>query len=355
MSDTCSKTMLAVAVTGVEEFSYERVEIPVPAAGEALVKVAFCGICGSDIPRYFNGAVHSFPQVLGHEFSGTVVSIGSGVDPQWINTNVAVAPLVPCHNCEDCLSGHPSQCGRYSFIGSRQQGALAEYVLVPARNLVRLDHLPLKLGALVEPLTVALHGISMATTTAATHALILGSGVIGLMALIALKARNVGSITMVDINPWALDMANQLGSDYVLNSAVDDVHDHFSKHHKPTLVIETAGVVATRKQALELAGNNAEVVLIGTPGQELELSVSEYEYLLRKELHVQGSWMSYSSPFPGQEWREAPKLLAEMAEDVDKLVTHVFPLEEAAKGFSVLVSPGEQRLKVMFTTGGDQS
>lgn len=344
--------MDAVAVVGVEQFRKQRVPVPAPGPGEILVKVAYCGICGSDIPRYFEGAVHSFPQVLGHEFSGTIVGLGEGVEGLDVGQAVAVAPHIPCGRCEQCRAGNPTLCSDYSFIGSRSQGAMAGYVVAPAENAVPVGALSLKAAALVEPLTVALHAVNQVEIDPRQPVAVLGSGVIGLMTLISLRGRGVSDISVVDVNPWVLSVAEQLGARRAINAAVEDVTQAFSAE-PPAVVLETAGAGPTIAQALEIVARTGSVVYVGKPTRLVELGVDTFEEILRKELTVRGSWLSYSSPFPGSEWPEAVRLLADPSVDPDMLVTHEFSLDEAPEGFAAMREPGAHRLKVMFRTGGE--
>lgn len=348
-----TRTMRAVAVTGKQQLSVTTTEVPDCGPTDALVRVAYCGICGSDVPRYFDGAVHAYPQVLGHEFSGIVEAVGEQVTSVRPGDRVAVAPLVPCHACDECLAGRPSLCPAYSFVGSRQQGALAEYVRVPAVNVVPVGDLPLKVAALIEPLTVAIHAVERVAFVPGTDAAVLGGGVIGLMTVIALRDLGARNITVVDLNPWVLEMARQFGATHTVEVGVDDVTAHFSEIGKPALTVETAAAAATRRLALEVAAKNGAVVFVGTPTTDLVLDPDSFEHILRKELTLRGSWMSYSAPFPGAEWTKAGQLLAGAAADPTQFVTHEFPLDRVADGFAVMRSGEQRRLKVMFRVSGE--
>ncbi len=345
---TAPTTMKSVAVTGPERLSVLTTPVPVPGPTQALIKVAYCGICGSDVPRYFDGAVHAYPQVLGHEFSGTVEAVGADVTNVRPGDRVAVAPLVPCHTCAQCEAGRPALCPSYSFVGSRQQGALADYVVVPAVNAVAVGDLNLKVAALVEPLTVALHAVERVEFKAGQDAAVLGGGVIGLMAVIALRHKNARTITVVDVNPWVLAMARRFGATHTIDATTSDVVAGFEAIGAPALVVETAGAAVTRAQALRIAAKNGAVVFVGTPTGDLTLDPEAFETILRKELTLRGSWMSYSAPFPGTEWTRAPRLLAEAASDPESIVTHEYTLDDVAAGFAVMRARQEQRLKVMF-------
>ncbi len=143
-----------IRVTSVEE--------PITGPGMIKVRVAYCGICGSDIPRVLQGRVHFFPIILGHEFSGTVAEIGDGVSSFSIGDRVVGVPLMPCFQCDNCKNGNYSLCSNYKFIGSSVNGAYADYVYVPEKNLLKLpDGINLRDAALIEPCTIARHAFNL--------------------------------------------------------------------------------------------------------------------------------------------------------------------------------------------------
>lgn len=351
-----SKTNKTLAVTGIQELTLVEENLEPLNEGEVRIRVGYVGICGSDIPRYFDGAVHSFPQVLGHEFSGVIEEIGPDTEIRGglaVGYNVVVAPLVPCHECERCKAGNPSLCPNYSFIGSRQQGAMADYVVVPAVNVLSSEDLPLDIAALVEPLTVALHGISMAEIDPKKPALVLGCGVIGLMTVISLKACGVQKIIVADLKDKALETATEFGATQTINSRDQDLLETLDPSNLPGLVVETACAPITRTQALYAAAKKATVVLIGTPTRDWTLSIKDYEQILRRELTLNGSWMSYSNPFPGEEWHEAVRILSGLKDTARKLISHTFDLSEVASGFDVIKDPEIENLKIMFKVAPD--
>lgn len=340
-------TMEALEVHGAGDMPLVTVDRPVPADGEVLVRVAYCGICGSDFPRFFDGAVHSTPQTLGHEFSGVVEELGGGVATVDVGQRVAVAPLVPCGECEMCGVGRPALCTSYSFIGSRRQGGLAEYVTAPAENIVVLpDGVSLRDAALIEPLSVALHGIGRADLTGVSSAAVFGSGVIGLLTVMALKARGVPHVTAVDVQPEKLALAARLGADTTLLG--DEVAEHVGVEGRPVLSIETAGHPATQVQAVQYTANAGQVVFVGTCTRPVSFSPEQFERILRGELTLRGSWMSYSSPFPGTEWSEAVELMADGAVDVSELVSDEYTLSDAGRVFDDVRQSGGRMLKVLY-------
>lgn len=347
------KKMKALTITAIATLELQEVAIPKPKKGEALIKVAYVGICGSDLPRYFDGDVHQFPQVLGHEFSGTVVEVGEGVSLEK-GTKVVVAPLVPCNECEQCRSAHPQLCPNYSFIGSRQQGAMAEYVIAPAINcLIVPKTLSLKIAATIEPLTVAIHGIEGISTKSGDQTLVLGSGTIGLMTILALRARGVGEITVIDLNDRKLALAKKIGADVVLNPLTVNLDQYFKEHKLASIVFETAGNHVTQVQAVKYANRRAQVVFIGTCTQAVQFDAKEFELILRRELKLTGSWMSYSAPFPGFEWSAALRYLATGAIDTSSLITGIYSLKDLALPFERMREKDSKEVKVLYEIGGE--
>lgn len=305
----------------------QEIEMPEIKDEDVLVQVKYSGVCGSDIPRLFNNGARFYPIILGHEFSGIVTKVGSKVENIAAGDKVAVAPLEPCMKCSDCIKGHFSQCKHYSFIGSRKQGAWAEYVAVPAKNAVKLPKgVSLKEGAFFEPLTVALHGLSLLDYPVNKKIAILGMGTIGQLVLQCVKSSIQKEITAVDINDEKLEFSIELGADNTYNplKATGKLSDY-------DLVIETSGVPDNFKKALEIAGNKGNVLFIGTPHGNVEYTPAEFENINRKELTLTGSWMNYSNIFPGEEWEMANSLFKENKVKIDKLIAKLCTLDEFPK------------------------
>ena len=176
--------MKAAVVVANEDVQYLEIPEPEVKPGYVKIKVRYSGICGSDIPRVLHNGVHFYPIVLGHEFSGDVVEIGEGVTKVKVGDRVSGAPLVPCMKCEDCQKGNYSLCKHYSFIGSREQGSNADYVVVPEQNAVPFDaSVPYEQGAMFEPSTVALHGLLQNDYQGGECVAILGGGTIGMFTM----------------------------------------------------------------------------------------------------------------------------------------------------------------------------
>ena len=350
MSEHTDNTMKALVVEGVKNLAYKDVPMPEIKPNEVLVKVRACGICGSDIPRALDNGVHYYPIIIGHEFSGEIISIGSEVKNLTCGQRVTAAPLVPCDDCENCYKGNPAMCEHYSFIGSRQDGAMAEYVAVPAKNIVPIaDNVTFEQAACIEPITVAIHGIERAgAIDSGKSAIVYGCGTIGILTMQCLKAKGLERVYVIDIDEHKLALAKKLGAYEVLNSLKEDIPAYFAEHGKVDYVYETAGVNFLQAQVLQLAKKGGYVVYIGTAHRDVTIPAKSFELILRGELNVTGSWMSYSAPFPGNEWISAVEYLKAGKVRVDEIITHKFPLSSGIEAFNTLVDKESRALKVMY-------
>lgn len=344
--------MYAGVVHGPFDIRYEQVPTPTPAPGEVLVKVKYTGICGSDIPRVNGNACRSYPMILGHEFSGTIVALGEGVTDRQVGQRVAGVPLVPCMECEDCKKGDYSLCKHYSFIGSRRYGSFAEYVALPAVNTVPIGDTAFDKGAFIEPVTVAIHGLRCADYKPGKRVAILGTGTIGTLTLQWCKIYGAEQIVVFDISDPNLARSLELGADAGINSTEAD---WLEKAMALTggwgfdYVFETAGSSVTVKMAFKLAANHAHVCMIGTPKNEVVFSVQEWELLNRKEMYVTGSWMSYSGPFPGVEWTETAKHLENgQIRLEDSMIFKKIPLSKIDEAFHLFEIPGAVKGKILI-------
>ncbi len=296
--------MKAGVVHAKNDIRYEEIPKPGAEPGKVVVKVKYTGICGSDIPRVNGDACHYFPNVLGHEFSGTVAETGEDVTSVKPGDRVAGVPLVPCMKCEDCQKGNYSLCKHYSFIGSREFGSFAEYVSVPERCVVKFDDsVSFEMGAFFEPATVALHGLRRLDYKGGKTVAILGGGTIGMLTMQWAKIYGARQVVVFDIVQERLELAKRLGADAVVDSGRADYMEQVKELTEGRgfdYIYETAGNTVTMKMAFRLAANKAQVCFIGTPTRELSFSVEEWENINRREFTLTGSWMSYSAPFPGR-------------------------------------------------------
>lgn len=345
--------MKAGVVYAPKDIRYEDIKKPVPQAGQVLIKVKYTGICGSDVPRVNGTACHFYPNVLGHEFSGTVEQVGEGTATLQAGDQVAGVPLVPCMKCADCQRGDYSLCKRYSFIGSREFGSFAEYVVVPERNAVKFeDAVSFEQGAFFEPAAVALHGLQRTPFRGGGSVAILGGGTIGMFVMQWAKIFGAKDAVVFDIAPERLELGRRLGATMGINTLDPDYMEKaaaITGGRGFDYVFETAGNTITMKMAFALAANKASVCFVGTPTRELSFSVEEWENMNRKEFTLTGSWMSYSAPFPGKEWELVAHYFktGDLKFD-DSFIFRKFPLSRIAEAFALYETPGAVKGKILI-------
>ena len=345
--------MFAAVLLGDNDLQYREAPRPELGPGDVMVRVRACGVCGSDIPRVFAGAAHFYPLVLGHEFAGYVTEVGPEISDDWLGQRVAVAPLVPCHACERCTQGQYSLCPNYRFIGSSLDGGLAQYVRVPARNLVPLgDDMSYVQGALVEPSSVALHALLVGGYKPGLDVAVLGGGTIGNLTAQWAKLYGARSVSVVDLNADRLQVAREVGVDHVIDALTQDLFveaDRITAGAGFGHVFETAGANATQAQALQLAAPAATVTLVGTSPRDVSFDVKVFELLNRKELTLNASWMSYSAPFPGIEWTQTIRYMQEGRLLTPASLLHQeFPLEQAASAMELFRGGEGVKGKIIF-------
>jgi threonine dehydrogenase-like Zn-dependent dehydrogenase len=329
-----------------------RVDKPQPGTGEVLIRVEAVGICGSDANRVAADDERWDRIVLGHEFAGVVETVGPDVPEAMRGLRVTVAPLIPDFSSPESQQGHFSLSGDYGFIGSRQNGAMAEYVSVPAGNLVSLPSaMSAEHGALVEPITVCLHPLLELRTLLGGSALVTGAGPIGLLALQVLKAMGARTVVVSDVVEDKLVLAKELGADLVVNPRRDSLAAAASDLPGAgvDVVFESSGNNAAKKDAVSCVRGRGVVLLVGTTPQEITFAPELFERITRKELSIVGSWMNYSAPFPGREWTTALWMLEEGLIAADRIITHRFPLERVGDAYEMILNAEEPFVKVMLT------
>lgn len=346
--------MDALVLHGVGDLRFAQVPIPTVSEGQVRVRIGFCGVCGSDIPRIFSKGTYSFPTVCGHEFAGTIVECGKGVDEFRPGDNVVVFPLIWCGKCAACESGKYVQCNDYDYLGSRSDGAFAEYVVAPKENIVRVpDGVTLEEAAQTEPAAVALHAIrrvkdSLVGKTVA----IFGAGPIGLM--VAQWARIIGAaqVLLFDIVPEKLKLAQRLGFECVFNSAIEDpveVTNTQTDGNGAHVCIEAAGVPETYLYALESVRRGGSVVLLGNPVADVTLPASLISQLMRREVSILGTWNSdYSVSGNDDDWRTVLQAMASGTLDLFPLITHKVPLVDGTDVLNMMKIKSEFYAKVLI-------
>lgn len=348
--------MKAAVVCANEDVRYQEIEEPQVLPGTVKVKVRVSGICGSDIPRVLHNGVHFYPIVLGHEFSGDVVEAGEGVTKVKIGDRVSGAPLLPCMKCVDCQNGNFSLCRNYSFIGSRQQGSNADYVVIPEQNAVVFDKsIPYEQGAMFEPATVALHGVLRNGYKGGGRVAVLGGGTIGVFTMQWARIFGAEKTVVFDISEERLELAKRLGADETVDTSSDGCLEkamELTNGRGFDYVFETAGQTATMYLAYRIAGNRSNICFIGTPHEPLTFTPELWEQMNRKEFRLTGSWMSYSAPFPGKEWTLTAHYFATGQLKFDEgLIGRRMKMREAQQAFQLFKVPGAVKGKILLMNG----
>lgn len=345
--------MRAAVLHGNEDIRYQNWPEPVVTPGCVKIRVRAAGICGSDVPRVLENGAHFYPIVLGHEFSGEIVEVGEGVSSLRVGDTVSCAPLLPCYTCGDCQQGNYSLCKHYGFIGSRQQGGFAEYVVVPEQNAVRYDSsIPFEQSAMFEPATVALHGVFQNQFASGKDTAVIGGGTIGIFTAQWAKIFGARRVAVFDVDDGRLELAKRLGADATFNTVAPDFLekvDDYTKGRGFSYLFETAGAPAATRLAFRLAANKAHICCIGTSRSPLTFTPTEWEQIQRKEFMLTGSWMSYSAPYPGKEWELTAHFLASGQLKIDpSLIYKRYPMEQISDAFAEYRHPENVHGKIML-------
>ncbi len=338
--------MKAMVTTGIQKMEMREIPKPVPKEGQVLVKIEYCGICGSDVHFYKDGRIgdHILKDdiVLGHEVAGIVTELGEGVTQLKVGDRVALEPGIACGKCIFCKTGYYNLCSEMVFFADPPvPGALQEYAAHPADLCFKLpDNVSTMEGALVEPLSVGLHAAGIGDVKLGQNVIILGTGCIGLVTLLACKARGAAQIAVVDLYDKRLTFAKRLGATHVINAkkcnVVEKIKEIFDGQGAD-VVFETAGSIVTIAQTPFLAKRGGTVVLVGQ-ASESEVSYNFSEVMI-KELTVK-SVFRYRNSYP-----VAIAALSTGAIDVKQIVTHEFAFKDSRDAFDTVIKDAENVVK----------
>lgn len=350
--------MEALVLHAVGDLRFERVARPEPGAGEALVRVAFSGVCGSDIPRIYEKGTYRFPLIPGHEFAGTVEAVGEGVEGFRPGDRVAVFPLIWCGRCAACERGRYAQCSDYGYLGSRSDGAFAEHVVAPARNLVRVpEGLSLEAAAMAEPAAVALHALRRAGGPFAGETVaVFGAGPVGLIAAQWARAMGSSAVLVFDVAEDKLALARRLGFEEVFDArAVDPAKaaESRTRGEGVHVAVEAAGVPETALRAIESARRGGRVVLLGNPSGDVLLPAALISRAMRRELDIRGTWNSEFSLAGDDDWRASLEAAARGTIQLEPLVSHRLGLREALEVLGAMRARSGRFAKVLLRPGAE--
>lgn len=327
--------MRALVLKAIQQLGFVF-DYPKPnlAKDEVIIKVKYCGICGSDLEAFQYGMI-LMPIIPGHEFSGEIVELGANVTDWHIGDRVTVYPGSFCGKCYYCQRGEENLCKKMLLgLGLSINGAMAEYVKFPARYLFKLpDSVSYEEGAIVEPLSVGYHGAKLSKIQPGDTALVIGAGTIGISTIQALKLLNIDEIYVIDPNEYNCNIALQLGAKETKTPMqINKVG--------PDFVFVCAGFPETYQNAIKIVRGGGVIILLGVHFDPVKTS---YLQVISKEANLKGSF-GYSRA----EFQEVLALLAQKKFQPNLLISKKVKLENAVQeGFLELLSKEKKAVKIL--------
>lgn len=342
--------MKALVLKDFLKLSYEEAPAPEPGAGEVLVAVKACGICGSDVHGMDGSTGRRRPPIImGHEAAGEIVEANGGLNGWKPGDRVTFDSTIYCGACVFCRQGRINLCENRRVLGVscedyRRQGAFAEYVAVPERVLYRLpEGLTFENAAMVEPVSIAFHAVRRAAPVLNDTAVVLGAGMIGLFVIQALRLAGCGKIIAVDVVPDKLKLARDLGASHIVNSGTEDVLarvQDLTGGLGADLAVEAVGVAQTVEMAIRSVRKGGVVTLVGNVSPRVELPL---QVTVTRELTLYGSCASAG------EYPACLDMLVRGAVKTAPILSAVAPLAEGAAWFDRLYHKEPGLLKVILT------
>jgi L-iditol 2-dehydrogenase len=339
----------------------ELTDAPRPTLGPAdvLVRVAACGICGSDVHGYDGSSGRRIPPIImGHEAAGTIADVGPQVTRARVGDRVTFDSTISCGNCPECRRGEVNLCAHRRVLGVscgdyRQHGAFAEFVAVPEHILYPLPRLlPFEHAALIEPVSVAVHAVDRLNVVPRERAVVVGSGMIGLLVIQALRSAGCGEVVAVDIDDSRLKLACSLGATKIINGnkfpppcgegqgGGNSNNNVLAEIGHPTdIAVDAAGNAPAFAAAIACVRRGGRVGLIGNLSPEVPFPL---QHVVTRELTLVGSCASAG------EYPRAIELVAAGAIRVDPLISAVAPLEEGPQWFERLYAREPGLMKVIL-------
>lgn len=341
--------MKALVLTAYNHFEIQDWPAPEFGPDEVLLRVAACGICGSDVHGMDGSTGRRRPPIImGHEAAGTIAEIGSNVKGWAVGDRVTFDSTIYCGKCWFCRRGQINLCENRRVLGVSceeycRHGAFAEFVAIPQHILYRLpDAVSFQRAALVEPLSIALHAVGRTRIRLDDTAVVVGAGMIGLLVIQALRAAGCGRIVAVDLDQRRLDLACKLGADEGLRSDQVDVRSEVLRRTEgrgADLAFEVVGISPTVQTAAACLRKGGQLTLVGNLAAKIDFPL---QAVVTREVTVNGVCASCG------EYPACLDLMARGAIDVDSLISAVAPLADGAAWFARLQAGKEGLMKVVL-------
>ncbi len=343
------ETMRALVYQGPGKLEMETRNKPAPGPGQVRVKIDSASICGSDLGAYKSLSDRFAPPlVLGHEFSGTIDAVGAGVTRVTVGQTVTANPILYCGECWYCKNGMINLCSHRTSVGTsvgvgKCDGAFTEYLYLPDFSIIPLiDGVSMRDGALMEPLAVGIHAAKLGGFQKGETTAVIGTGPIGLLTIMCLKALGAGKIICTDINDKRLSLAKDLGADVIINSANEDAVERVkaeSDGRGADRVIICTGAASTFNPSIYMTRSGGSVIVVGLIRNQVDLNPMDF---FARGINIYGSYMYTNEMFEAMEMVASGKIV------LDKLVTSTYALQDAQKAFDILVSAENEEIKVII-------
>ncbi|HWQ77780.1 MAG TPA: alcohol dehydrogenase catalytic domain-containing protein [Anaerovoracaceae bacterium] len=337
-----TKKMTGLVYRGKENVSMEMMDVPELENGEALIKVAYGGICGSDVTLY-EGRNSRVPlnTVIGHELSGTIAEINGEAKNLSVGDNVTIEPIFSCGQCDSCRIGDYNMCEQYKLLGIHMNGGFAEFVKAPFNRIYKLPpQVSLKEAALVEPLSVATHAVRQSRLKYKDNVLVIGGGPIGMFVAHVAKAAGA-NVIISDINDYRLGLAKQAGID-TIDGKTQDVKKTVAERSDgmgADVVFECAGVNAVVNQSLDACRPKGQVVIVASHEEPVP---TDLRLLHLKEINMQGMKV-----YNFRDYRASIQMIASGDIGAGLFITNVLPLSGFTEGIR-LMKGGNNVMKVLL-------
>lgn len=345
------KVMKAAILYAPGDLRVEKVNIPKLKKGEALIKVSFCGVCGSDIPRILVNGTYHFPTIPGHEFGGNVVEVFDNVYKNLIGKKVAVVPLIPCKKCEMCEIGNFAQCKNYDFLGSRNDGGFAQYVKVPVENLIVLpDDMEDMAVAFLEPICVALHVIRNSGLSYGKNVAVFGLGAIGMFIAQWAKVFGAKHVFAIDVDEEKVALAKKIGLNNAICTKDIDVEQYINNLSSGVdFVFEASGSMIAFKQGIKILRQSGRLGLVGRPTKNIILEPDIFEKILRSQLKIIGTWSFEMKNFPSNDWHESMEAIYTGKIKIKELVSQIYELDKISEAINIMNNHTESFTKILIS------
>lgn len=324
------RTMKAFVVHGVRQGRVEEVPYPKVGSNDVIVGVHNVGICGTDYHIFEGEFLSPYPIIPGHEFSGVIKEIGPGVSGLQVGDRVCVDPTLYCGACEYCLTNRFNHCENWGAIGNTTSGAMAEYVAVPAKNVIKMpDAMSFEQGAFVEPIACVVHGMNRLQVQVGDTVLLFGVGAMGLQLVQALAHAGASQLVVVDVDQNKLNLALKLGATRgILSTHADEVlQNDYPRGFD--IVVDATGIPKVIQGEFKHLGKAAKFLQFGVTPTDASIQLNPFE-IYNRDWTILGS-MAINNTFIA-----AYKWILEQRIDIAPILTHRISLEDVP---SLLAQP----------------